>query len=43
MQSTNLGIADSAEQLRRLLHIADVALAHLSPEDLLDRSLDSRP
>ena len=39
MQSTNLGIADSAEQLRRLLHVADVALAHLSPEDLLDELL----
>ena len=36
MQSTSLGIADSAEQLRRVLHVADVALAHLSPEDLLD-------
>ena len=39
MQSTNLGIADSAEQLRRLLHVSDVALAHLSPEDLLDELL----
>lgn len=40
MQSAeNLGIADSAEQLRRLLRIADVALAHLSPEDLLDELL----
>ena len=39
MQSTNLGSTDSAEQLRRLLHIADVALAHLSPEDLLDELL----
>jgi serine phosphatase RsbU (regulator of sigma subunit)/anti-sigma regulatory factor (Ser/Thr protein kinase) len=39
MQPTTLGIADSAEQLRRLLYVADVALAHLSPEDLLDELL----
>jgi serine phosphatase RsbU (regulator of sigma subunit)/anti-sigma regulatory factor (Ser/Thr protein kinase) len=39
MQSTNLGSIDSAEQLRRLLHVSDVALAHLSPEDLLDELL----
>jgi serine phosphatase RsbU (regulator of sigma subunit)/anti-sigma regulatory factor (Ser/Thr protein kinase) len=39
VQSTSLGIADSAEQLRRVLHVADVALAHLSPEDLLDELL----
>jgi len=37
--ASNLGTADSAEQLRRLLRIADVALAHLSPEDLLDELL----
>jgi len=39
MSSTDLGIADSAEQLRRLLRVADVALAHLAPEDLLDELL----
>jgi hypothetical protein len=38
-QSTSQQIADPAEQLRRLLRVADVALAHLSPEDLLDELL----
>jgi signal transduction protein with GAF and PtsI domain len=39
LQSTSQQIADPAEQLRRLLRVADVALAHLSPEDLLDELL----
>jgi serine phosphatase RsbU (regulator of sigma subunit)/anti-sigma regulatory factor (Ser/Thr protein kinase) len=39
VQSTSPQIADPAEQLRRLLRVADVALAHLSPEDLLDELL----
>ena len=39
MSSTNLGVADSAEHLRRLLRVTDVALAHLSPDDLLDELL----
>ena len=39
MQSTGLQIGDPAERLRRLLRVADVALAHLSPEDLLDELL----
>lgn len=39
MQSTSPQIADPAEQLRRLLRVADVALSHLSPEDLLDELL----
>jgi hypothetical protein len=39
VQSTSSQIADPAEQLRRLLRVADVALAHLSPEDPLDELL----
>ena len=39
MSTTDLGVADSAEHLRRLLRVTDVALAHLSPDDLLDELL----
>ncbi len=39
MSSTGLEVRGTAERLSRLLRVADVALAHLSPEDLLDELL----
>ncbi|MGH2591598.1 MAG: GAF domain-containing protein, partial [Actinomycetota bacterium] len=39
MQSSELMVPDTEERLRRLLRVTDVALAHLSPEDLLDELL----
>ena len=37
--ATELRVPDTTERLRRLLRVTDVALAHLSPEDLLDELL----
>jgi serine phosphatase RsbU (regulator of sigma subunit)/anti-sigma regulatory factor (Ser/Thr protein kinase) len=39
VRSTGLGDPEATERLRRLLRVADVALAHLSPEALLDELL----